>query len=1022
MLVKKCLLVLAIFISAYSIAQEVKTSVFITGTVMGSDKTPLSGVSVKLKSSAKKVISDADGKFTLIVDSTVQNDSLVFVTDGFEKHKVLYDKLIMNYTITLKETDPDQNEVVTMGYGTQKKKDVIGSVASGSKEKLESSSPNNNFASSQQGSVTGVAINSSSSSSEGNDLAILSRGRGSFSLSNSPLIILDGTVFSGNISDISPSDIASIDILKDASSIAVYGAKGSNGVIMITTKSGKKGKMVFRYDVTYGLSTYIKKPDLMNGSDFYNFKSNRIVIDSLNGQGLPQTPVFGNSYLTANEIYNYQHGINTDWFKEATQTGNRLQNTLSLSGSTEKTRYFFSGSVLSVKGIAKNDQFKRYTLRSNVDYKAAKWLTFTSNTQLVVINRDGIPADISGSGTGVLYLNPLTVPYDSTGKLTLYPWDPYNPNSPVEKIANPLGNLLVKKQDNQYKMITSNAFKVDIPYVKGLTYKLNTGVEVNYTLRNTYYGLNTVTGYTNSGEAKNYDELKRNFLVENILNYSHEFGVHTIGLTGVYSMQSEDDNKDLYTGIQFPSDVLTNYQMSSAAKLTQTTSFAKTNTLSQLIRLNYAYKGKYSITFSTRRDGYSVFGDGLKYGIFPSGAAGWQVSQEEFMKKSKVSKYITNLKVRASYGLSGNNAIPAYSSLASFDTRTYITYDSTTAAGVVRNGVIIKTLANPNLGWESQKQFDIGLDVGLLKGRINLGFDYYDKNNFNLLLQRPLPPEMGVVDKLYQNIGEVENQGVELSISTVNITNKDFTWTSQINYSSNKNEIKHLYGNGVDSDTGAYWFKGHPIQVYYDYQYDGVWQKNNVPSGANILPGFAKVQGYSGLGSVSPSLKQIIGQKDPKYHFGFTNTFKYRNISLSIFLQGAGGNVKLDNLQSDDIGLQITNNVINRNWWTLNNPTNEHWSNDANANPSSIKIYEDASYIRVRDITITYNIPSSLLSKAKITNFKIYFTARNLATFTKFKGIDPEIDDTNKTTDDGRGGQWGLPLAKEFTLGASLTF
>jgi len=1014
MLVKRLLLALAIFISINAYSQTVQ----ITGTVMGTDKATVSGVTVQFKNQKKSVKTDEDGNFVIKLKKFVA-DSLIFSSIGYET-VVQFVQTPDPINITLKEINPDDAEVVQVGYGSQKRKDVNGSVASSSKERLDGSLPDNNFASAQSGTVAGVGFTTNSSSAEGNSISTLVRGRGSLTLSNAPIIVLDGTVFTGGLSDINPSDIASINFLKDASSIAIYGAKGSNGVIMITTKAGKKGKMVFRYDASYGISTYIKKPDLMDGAAFYNFKSNRILIDSISGV---QAATYGSSVLTANEIYNYQHNISTDWFNLATQQGSRLQNTLSLSGSTDKTHYFFSGSYLTVDGIAKNDQFKRYTLRSNVDYKAATWLDINSNTQLGVNNRDGLPADISGTGTGVVYLNPLTVAYDSLGNLTLYPWDPYNTVSPVQPIANPLGNLLVKKQDNQYRMITSNTFKVDFPFVKGLSYKLNTGVEFNYTIRNTYYGLNTVKGYTNSGEAINLDELKRNFLVENILNYNREFGVHSIGVTGVYSMQSNDYNSDSYTGINFPSDVLTNYQMSSAQKLTQTTSNWKENTLSQVVRFNYGYKGRYSLTLSTRRDGFSAFGDGLKYGIFPSGALGWQVSKEPFMQKFKYSKYISNLKLRTSYGVSGNNNIAAYSALANFATRTYIIYDSTTATGVVQNGVLISKVANPLLGWESQKQLDIGMDIGLFKGRINFGVDYYDKNTYNLLLPRTLPPEMGVISTFLENIGQAENKGVELSLSTINIINKNFSWSTQINYSYNKNMITQLYGNGVDNDTSNFWFKGHPISVYYDYKYNGVYQlHDNNSFQPGTQPGYVKVADESGNPTISPRDKTIIGQKDPKYHFGFSNTFKYKGFSLLIFFQGAGGNVKPDNLQSDDIGSQVTNNVINRNWWTPTNPTNEHWANDANANPLGVKIYEDASFIRLRDITLSYIIPSKLLTRAKINNFRIYFTARNIATFTKFKGIDPEIDSENSATADGRGGQWGLPLAKEYTLGVSLTF
>ena len=1017
MLVKKLLLLVGIFISLNSFSQTVQ----IFGIVTGTDKAPINGASVHLKSSFKKATTDAEGKFVLSVDSVGVKDSLIFNLEGYEAIKVLFDKLILNYAVTLKESNNDQNEVVEVGYGTQKKKDVIGSISTGPKDQLNAS--NNNFSEGQKGAVSGVSVTANSSSAEGNNTSTLVRGRGSILSSTAPLIVLDGSVYAGSISDINPNDIESIENLKDASSIAIYGSRGSNGVIMIKTKQGKKGRMVFKYDGSYGISSYIKKPDLMNGTDFYNFKMNRILVDS-NASG--QAAVYGSTVMTTNEIYNYQQHNSVDWFDLATQKGNRTQHTLSLSGSTEKTRYFFSGSLLSVQGIAKNDQYKRYTLRSNVEYKAVKWLTITSNTQLSVNNRDGLPADISGTGTGVVYFNPLTTPYDSTGKLTLYPWDPYKTISPVEPLGNPLSNLLALRLDNTYKMGTTNNVRIDFPFLKGLSYKLNTGVEMEYNFRNTYYGMNTVTGFTNQGKATNYNHVKRNFLVENILNYGHDFGVHSLGVTLMYSSQSNDYNSDSYTGTTFPSDVLTNYQMSSAAKLTQSTSYYKQNNLSQLIRLNYGYKGRYLLTVSTRRDGYSAFGDGKKYGIFPSAALGWQVSQEPFFKRLKYSGYVSNLKLRTSYGITGNQAVSAYSSLANFSTRTYVNTDTSnnTTTVIVRNGVMPSKLANPLLGWESQKEFDLGLDLGLLKGRINIGFDYYDKNNYDVLLPRTLPPEMGIIS-MTQNIGKVENTGVELTISTINVTNKNFTWSTQINYSHNNNRITELYGNGNDIDITNGWFKGQPINVNYGYKFDGVLQLNDTKGlgfQPNSLPGFVKVKNVSGNATVSTKDMTIIGQTDPKYHFGFSNNFKYNGFSLSIFFQGAGGNTKLDNLQSDNTGSQITNNVIRRNWWTRTNPTNEHWANDYNANPLGVKVYEDASFIRLRDVTLSYNIPTKILSKASINNFRIYITARNIATFTKFKGIDPELDVTNATTSDGKGGQWGLPLSKEYTMVVSLTF
>ena len=319
------------------------------------------------------------------------------------------------------------------------------------------------------------------------------------------------------------------------------------------------------------------------------------------------------------------------------------------------------------------------------------------------------------------------------------------------------------------------------------------------------------------------------------------------------------------------------------------------------------------------------------------------------------------------------------------------------------------------MSWESQKEFDLGLDIGILKNRFNFTFDYYFKNNYNLLLNRTLSPVMGI-PSITQNIGETENKGFEITISTINISNKNFEWSSQINYSNNANKLTKLYVNS-DSDKVNQWFVGQPININYDYIYDGVWQTGNVPLGASVKPGYSKVKGYNGIGNVNPNLKAVIGHTDPTYTWGFTNTFKYKGLSLYVFLQAAGGNTKLDNLQSDNIGTQITNNIINRNWWTTTNPTNEHWANNSNANPSGLKIYEDAGFVRLKDITLTYDLPAKIIGKAKLNTFRIYVTARNLATFTKYKGVDPELANYNNSAV-----QWGMPLQKTYTLGVSLTF
>jgi TonB-linked SusC/RagA family outer membrane protein len=969
----------------------------ISGVVLGVDNNPISGVTVTLKNSKLSTKTNADGVF-LFKTQPSSKIILIFSSIGFETLEIETDK-VTGITASLKETSAGLNEVVVVGYGTQKRKDVTGSVVSLNKDRLEAL-PNNNYLQAIQGAVPGVSVSVGTNNAEGNGASILVRGRGSIGAKNSPLVIVDNIPYEGGMSELNPNDIESLEILKDASSCAIYGSRGANGVIIITTKQGKKGKMIIKYDGNFGFQSIANKPQLMNGAEFFKFKSERFtgIYDALGN------PIYGDSYLKPLEIANHNNSKSTDWYDLTTQPGSRVQHTVSISGGADKTKFFFSGSYLNAKGIAKNDNFKRYTLRSNFEHKLTTWLTLNSNTQLSLQNRDGMAADFTGQYGGY-YMNPLTNANDSNGNYSLYPWDPNATSNTVSVIANPLSSLLVKNEDNSYRILTSNNLRVDIPYIKGLSYKLNTGVELENTVRRTYYGRNTSTGFENGGKAINYNGVSRSFTIENILNYSTEVKQHSIGFTAVYSMENKDAEGDQYTGTKFPSDVLTNYQMSKAALLTQTASYTKQNLISQMIRLNYGYDSRYLFTFTARRDGYSGFAVDTKFGIFPSVALGWNIFREKFMTKFN-DKWLSNLKLRLSYGLSGNQAVNPYQSLANFATRNYITADS---SNTVRDGVILSKLENQKLGWESKKTFNIGLDIGILKNRITATIEYYKSNNFDLLLNRTISPIAGIASQqILQNLGKTENQGLEFSITSSNLKKKNFEWNTQANISFNTNKLVELYGNGKN-DLVNKWFIGSPININFDYAFNGIYQTGEDASlQPGSKPGYVKIKDVNGDKQVTVDDKTLIGQTDPKYTWGIGNTIKYKRYSLYIFIQGVSGNTKENPLHQDGVFTEITRNTTLKNWWTPTNPNNEHWANDENANKwlGGVSIYENASFIRLKDITFSVDISS----KASDKKNKFYITARNLATFTKYKGTDPEMSN-----------QLGIPLQREITLGVSLT-
>jgi len=888
-----------------------------------------------------------------------------------------------SFDVSLVEVDNSLNEVVVVGYGTQKKRDVTGSVASLSKERLQQL-PNTNIAQALQGSVPGLQINTNGGGAEGNDLSILIRGRNSISASTGPLIIWDGIPYEGGISEINPNDVESIEILKDASAAAIYGSRGSNGVILITSKQGKKGKLNITYDGSYGTQSIINKPDLLTGDEFYNFKTTRL--------NAPNT-------ISPAEQAIYDAGKTVDWYSLATQQGLRSQHSLSMTGGTDKISFYFGSTFLDVKGVSVNDRFKRYSLRPNIEVKVTPWLTVGSSTQFSLQNRDGLPVEFSDSrntGGGANFFNPLTNPYDSAGNPAIYAYADYPP------ARNPLSNILVTNNDNAYRIFSTNNIKIDFPFVKGLSYKLNTGIEYENNSRKTYWGRNVALGFESNGYATNYNSIGRNFTVENILNYSREFGKHSVNFTALYSSQSNDFDRDQLEGQGFPNDVLTNYQMASATLLTPSSVNFKQNLLSQMGRLNYGYDGRYLITLTTRRDGYSGFGANSKYGVFPSAAVAWNIHRESFMKNIN---FINNLKLRVSYGLNGNQAVSSYSSLAKLASFPYI------SGSTVLPGYVPSSLANEELGWESTKSLSFGLDFGLLNNRIQGSLDFYSAKTQDLLLNRTISSVQGFT-RILQNIGKTANRGIELGLTSTNIKSKYFSWTTNLNFSHNKNKIVDLYGDGLD-DVGNSWFIGKPINVIYGLQNDGVF-KSQAEVDASVQktskPGWVRVKNVNGDTLINASDRTIIGNQDPNFIWGITNTIKYKGISLMFFIHGVTGITKRNPFDDDNVFTDVRRNTTLKDWWSPTNPNGNHFANDANANPLGVNFYEKANFARLKDISLGYDLPANWLNKIKVTSCKVYITGRNLATFTKYNALDPEL--TN---------QFGLPLQKEFVFGLTIT-
>ncbi|TKG92878.1 TonB-dependent receptor [Puteibacter caeruleilacunae] len=975
---KKCklsVLMMVMFFWAGVVSSFAQDNI-ISGTVVDEANEPIPGVSIVFKGTTRGTVTDFDGKYN--IEKVDDSATLVFSFVGMSSQEIdVTGKSKID--VVMKVDAIGLDEIVAVGYGVQKKSDVTGAVTTINTDRMDSK-PNVNFAQALQGALTGVYVNTSSSSAEGGSTSLLLRGRNSINASNDPLIILDGVPFSGGISDINTVDIKSINVLKDASSTAIYGSRGANGVILIETKKGELGKPTISYNGYYGVSEIAKMLDMYDGPGYAAWKMERYGIDKLDNSE--------QAILDAGEWM--------DWQEEITQAGVKQEHNLSIRGGGEKVKYFVSGTFFDSKGIAINDEFSRYNLRFNMDMKIFDWMSYATSNQMTYIDRSGLPVNV-GRGYS---LNPLTSKYDEKGNYTIYPWpeDIY--------FSNPFEPTLADNDDTSYRVITNNSFNIQLPFIPGLSYKLNTGVEFGYREIGTYWGRNTLTGKEKNGVSETENKSERNYLVENIISYVRSFGKHDINFTGLYSYQYERYKKFMVESSNFPNDVLTYYQPNLAASSLATVDYNGKALLSQMGRLNYGYDNRYMVTLTVRRDGYTGFGDNKKYGVFPSMALGWNVHNEEFFN----SELFSSLKARFSYGKNGNQAVGPYDNLARLGVDNYIVGSKTMPGFVPAN------LANANLSWETTTTANFGFDFSMLTGRFQGTFDIYQSRTKDLLFKRKIPSVHGITS-IIQNIGETKNEGIELSLKGHVIDQKDFKWNAGVNFSTNRNEIVSLYGAKED-DVAAKLFIGQPIRVNYGYVFDGIWQENDdIDNSAQPLAvaGDVKIKDITNDEdgkSIGSEDRQIQGQRDPKWTWGMENTFSYKNWSLYVFLHGVQGVTKNNNSklnESDSFDGRVNTNI--KNYWTPENPINTYPRNHRNANVFGASIYEVADFMRVKDVTLSYNLDSKLVKKWKIDNMKMFVTGRNLLTVTDWDGMDPEIDS-----------QLSIPLQREYVFGVQFSF
>lgn len=936
------------------------------------------GVTIQVKGTSTGTVTDIDGNYNLTIPDDAQ--TLIFSFIGYRRQEVAINGR-PTIDIVLEQAIESLSEVVVVGYGTQKKSDITGAVASVPEERLEMV-PNLSVAQAIQGAIPGIQVNTNSAGASPNGNSILIRGRNSIRAGNGPLIVVDGFPYGGALSDISPNDIQSIEILKDASSAAIYGSRGANGVILVTTKAGIEGKPTIAYDGFYSVQRLVNFPDLLTGDEFYDFK---IARDS------------SAMTLTEEKIYNDRSW--SDWQDLALRNGSSQQHNLSISGGSANTKFFIAASFLDVKGLAVNDKFSRVTNRFNIDTDIADWLSIGTRTTFSYDDESGL----SPSFNDLFYINPLTQAYEEDGSLAIYP-NKENPN-----VENPLQGLLANNSNESYQLLTNNYVRVEVPFIPGLDYTLNAGIRLRFSDNATYYGRNTANGLEDRGRGSTNRGKTVDATVENILNYRREIGRHNFFITGLYSFQDYENSSNSLSASGFPTDILDWYGAGQAELIQPSYGYDKTFLLSQMLRVNYTYDSRYLLTVTGRRDGYSGFGAADKWGLFPSVAVGWNISREAFFPESS---FVNTFKLRASWGRNGNQAVGAYETISRFGTRNWV------SGALTQPGYVPSRLGVDDLGWETTESINIGVDYGFWSDRIYGDLNFYKSNTTDLLLSRSISAVHGI-GSVTQNIGETENTGFEASISSRNFTGQGFRWTTTANASFLKNEIVSLYGilneNGSEiDDLDNEWFIGQPIRVNYDYKVIGVWQLDEVEEADRYgsVPGDVKFEDTNDDGSIDRNDEVLLGQQDPKVLWGLTNSFEYKNFVLRVFVHGVHGVTRQNELLNDNVFADITRNTTKKNWWTPDNPTNEFYANRDGAQQSGsggARYYEDAGFVRFKDITLGYNLPNTLVNRLGLTRLRVYLTGRNLFTITKFGGLDPELS-----------GARSIPLQKEYVFGINI--
>lgn len=1031
--IKFLFLLFAILLSSNTTIIAQDKTVNISGVIVDTDGEAIIGASILVLNTREGTVSDIDGNFKI---NTQIGKTLQISYIGY---KSVEQKIISSapLKIVMEEDINEVDEIVVIGYGVQKRSDLTASISSVKSGELASTSTTS-LDQGLQGRAAGVVV-LNTSGQPGGATSIRIRGTSSINGTNEPLYVIDGVPIisdpyatsagglknpaSNPLTSINPNDIESLEVLKDASATSIYGARGANGVILITTKQGKSGKAKVALSMRYMLQQVSKKMDMLNSVQLAELAN-----EAADNDGVERRPVFADLNNLAKR--------NTNWQDEIFRTAPMQSYDVSISGGGETNTYFTSANVLKQDGIILGSNYDKGTLRFNFEQKLGKYIKVGLNANTTYSRSNGVVTNSEGAFASsvtswALEMNPALPVRDSNGRF-IYE----NNTSPTSNVGNPVQDALEAINKTTSLKLLTNAY-VEVRPFKDLILKSSFGIDYFNVKDQAFAAKELKRAESNNGYASIANRDGYTWVSENTATYLKSFGKHSFNALAGMTAQAFTSEYSNVAVADFEDGTLGFHDLGAAAlKQMAISGISEWQMLSYLARINYNYDNRYLFTLTGRIDGSSKFGKDNKFGTFPSAAVAWRASEEKFMKDITL---ISNLKARASYGLVGNEGIPPYSSQGLlYSTEAYI------GNSQIIKGKVPFTRSNKDLKWETTSQMNLGFDIGFFDGRIAFTADYYHKNTKDLLLYMPDLLHSGY-DMSMKNVGSMENSGYEFTLNLIPVTNKHFTWTSDFTMGFNKNKItdlanskENLVGNPVLGIT--YWTKitkGKPIGTIYGYKTDGIVQKNEDPSKIPFFPG--KTLQVGDRKYVNRNSDNVLNEDDlfelgnanPDFSFGFTNSFKYNlpnssALNLSVFLQGVVGNEIVNfnrfALESLDGYKNNSTEVLNR--WTPDNPTNKYprATMKSHGNVLSDHYVEDGSYLRVKNVNLTYDFSRSLARKFFMEALSVYVSVQNIYTFTNYTGYDPEVSRFSNNNLSMGADYGSYPMAKSFEFGARINF